>query len=166
MASTLIVEDGTGTNPAADAYISLDFANSYHQKFGNAAWSSDDTVALDAAIRKSTQYIDAQFRFRGSKLTTTQALQWPRDAQTMACWGLTWPVARLQQACAELAVRALVDSLYTDQPDAAVKSESVGPISVTYADAMNGGQVRYAIVDDLLSDYTGSSRNSIRIERA
>lgn len=160
----LVVEDGTGL-ANAESYLSVDDANAYHTKFRNAAWGGE-VPDLEAALRKATQFIDASFRFRGCKLTTTQALQWPRDARTMANWELTWPVANLQQACAELAVRALVDSLYTDQPDAAVKSETVGPISVTYADAMNGGQVRYAIVDDLLNEYTGSSRNSIRIERA
>lgn len=160
----LVVEDGTGL-ANAESYLSVDDANAYHAKFGNAAWGGE-IPALEAALRRSTQYIDSAYQFRGCKLTSTQALQWPRDARTMACWGLTWPVAKLQQACAELAVRALSDSLYSDQPDAAVKSESVGPISVTYADAMNGGQVRYAIVDDLLSPYTGSSRTSIRVERA
>jgi hypothetical protein len=160
----LIVEDGTG-KPDAESYLSVDDANAYFAKFGNPAWSGE-VPDLERALRRATQYLDSEYRFKGSKLTTTQALEWPRDSYTMSCLGLTWPVAKLQQACAELAVRALSDSLYTDQSDAAVKSESIGPISVTYAASANGGQVRYAIADELLAQFTMGGRNSVRIEVA
>lgn len=153
----LIVEDGSGLSDA-DAYISVAFADDYHAKHGNADWSGE-IDALEAAIRKSSQYLDARYNFRGCALTETQALEWPRDYAT-------WPVRRVQEACAELALRALSASLYTDQSDAAVTEETVGPLTVKYATAQNGGQVRFAIVDELLSPYTGAGRLSIRLERA
>jgi hypothetical protein len=160
----LVVEDGTGL-ANAESYLSVDDATVYHTKFGNAGWTGEVPV-LERALRRATQYLDAEYRYKGCKLNTTQALQWPRDSSTMSCLGLTWPVAKLQQACAELALRALSGSLYTDQSDAAVKSESIGPISVTYASSSNGGQVRYVIADDLLSDFTMGNRHSVRIEVA
>jgi hypothetical protein len=161
---SLVVEDGTG-RADAESYLSVTDATAYHAKFGNV-WQDADTSKLEAALRRATQYIDAAYRFRGCKLNSAQTLQWPRDAYTMASASLVWPVARIQQACAELALRALTASLYVDQADTAVKSESVGPISVTYADAQNGGQVRFAVVDDLLAPFTGGGRNSLRIEVA
>jgi hypothetical protein len=160
----MIVEDGTG-RADAESYVSVADATDYFTRFGNPAWSGE-VPDLEAALRRATQYIDAEYRFKGCKLNDTQALQWPRDGQTMACFGLSWPVPQLQQACAELAVRSLSGSLYTDQSDAAVKSESIGPISVTYASSSNSGQTRYVIADDLLAAFTMSGRNSVRIEVA
>jgi hypothetical protein len=165
----LVVEDGSGL-VNAESYLSVADATAYHVKFGNA-WSDPDTAKLESSLRAATQYIDSAYRFRGCRLNPLQALQFPRDARTM--WSLygaigieTWPVPRLQQACAELAMRALNSKLYTDQADTAVTSETVGPISVTYASAQNGGQVRYAVVDDLLAPFTGGGRLSVRVERA
>jgi DnaT-like ssDNA binding protein len=164
----LIVEDGTGL-ANAESYLSVADANAYHARMGNVAAWSGEVPALEAALRRATQYLDARYKFPGCKLVWTQALQWPRDPYTMSDWEFAppyWPVSRLQAACAELALRALSDSLYTDQSDAAVTEETVGPLTVKYATAQNGGQVRFAIVDELLSPYTGAGRMSMRLERA
>jgi hypothetical protein len=161
---TLVVEDGTGL-ANAESYLSVADATDYFVRYGNPAWNGE-IPDLEAALRRATQYIDSEYRFKGCKLTPTQALQWPRDGYTMASLGVTWPVVRLRQACAELAVRALADSLYTDQSDAAVKSGSIGPISVTYAASANNGQVRFVVVDELLSQFTMGGRNTVRIEVA
>lgn len=161
---TLIVESGAG-DATAESYLSVADCTAYHAKFGNA-WSDPDTLKLEASLRAATQYIDAAYRFQGYKLNTTQALQWPRDAWTMRNYCVTWPVSRIQQACAELALRAIGGKLYADQDDRAIISETVGPISTTYATAQNGGQIRFAVVDDLLAPFTGGGRNSLRIEVA
>lgn len=164
---TIVVENGTGL-ANAESYLSVADANAYHVRMKNAAWNGE-VLALEAALLKATQYIDANYDFGGCVLTRGQALKFPRDSYTMSDWGLVspyWPVLRLQQACAELALRAHTGTLYTDQPDAAVTRETVGPITVEYASSANGGQVRFSIVDDLLSPYTRSSRNSVRLERA
>jgi hypothetical protein len=164
----LVVEDGTGL-ANAESYLSVADANTYFTKFVNAAWVGE-VPDLEGALRRATQYLDANYRFKGCKLkytqTSQQALQWPRDAYTMTCLGITWPPAKLQQACAELAVRSLASDLYKDQDDRAIKSESVGPISTTYANPTNGGQVRFVIVDDLLAQYTMGSHRNARIEVA
>lgn len=155
----LIVEDGTGL-PNADSYLSVADADAYHAAMGNTAWQPLASAEKEAALRRATQYLDTRYRWRGQRLTTTQALEWPRSTAA-------WPVRRLQDATAELALRAAEQgSLYADEGPAAVKSETVGPISVTYADAQSG-QVRFAIVEDLLAGLiTGGNRLSLRLERA
>lgn len=155
----LIVEDGTGM-PDADSYLSVVAADAYHAAVGNAVWQPLPAADKEAALRRATQYLDTRYRWRGEPLTTTQALAWPRTSAQ-------WPVRRLQDATAELALRAAEQgSLYADEGPAAVKSETVGPISVTYADAQRG-QVKFTIVDDLLAGLTvGGTRMSLRVERA
>ena len=62
-----------------------------------------------------------------------------------------WPNAKLVQAECELAIRASAGTLYQDESNQIVTSERVDVIAVTYAARVrNGGQVRFAIVDDLL----------------
>src|SRR5690606_6189301 len=114
----------------------------------------------EAAIRRATQYLDSRYRWKGHRLTGTQALEWPRDI-------VQWPVRRVREACAELALRAAEQgSLYADEGTAAVKSETVGPISVTYADAQRG-QTRFTIVEDMLAGLIDNAgRMTIRLERA
>lgn len=167
----LIVEDGTGL-ANAESYASVATANAYHTAMGNAAWTGVDAVK-EAALRRATQYLDTRYRYRGLPLTQTQALAWPRSYTLSASLGYEWsqqfndwPPSRLVDACCELALRALTGALYADQEAGRVKAETVGPISVTYAEQANGGQVRYAIVDDLLGPLVAGGRSSMRVERA
>lgn len=155
----LTVEDGTGL-PNADSYVSLVDAAAYHTAMGNEAWDDALPAEQEAALRRATQYLDTRYRWRGEPLTDVQALAWPRTAAD-------WPVRAIKSACCELALRALAGSLYTDQSDAAVTRETVGPITVEYGHSQQGGQVRYAIVDDLLANLVASrGRLSLRLERA
>lgn len=154
----LLVEDGTGL-AAADSYLSVADANAYHSAMGYADWDGASDATKEAALRRATQYIDARYRFRGEPLTSSQALAWPRA-------GYDWPQRRIQQATAELALRALAGALHSDQSTGEVARESVGPITVEYAASGLSGQTRYAIVDDLLVPLTGSGRSAVRLERA
>lgn len=115
----------------------------------------------------------------------TQPLAWPRQVQTYSAPAMigyqtavyagsasdaalfAWPVKRLIQACCEAALRALSGSLYTDESSAIVTSEKVDVIAVTYADrARNGGQVRLAIVDDLLKPLLNGGQYNVTLVRA
>ena len=155
----LIVEDGTGL-PNADSYVSLVESSAYHTAMGNSAWGAASPSDQESALRRSTQYLDTRYSWKGNRLTDTQALAWPRTSSA-------WPVKAVKTSCCELALRALSGSLYTDRPDAAVKRETVGPITVEYGHSQQGGQVRYVIVDDLLSGLINTSgRLSLRVERA
>ena len=134
----LIVESGAGL-PNSEAFISVSDADTYFSNRGNAAWAALNTAAKEAALRLSTDYMGAVYgpRWGGERLTDTQALDWPRGEPGV-------PEA-VKRANAELAVRASAGALLGDQ-GAQVKSETVGPISVTYAEGARQG-TRYAAVD-------------------
>lgn len=70
-----VVEDGTG----------LDDANSYASYAGYVAYWTDRGAVptalqadIEAALVKATDYLGIRFRWKGSKLTSEQALDWPR----------------------------------------------------------------------------------------
>lgn len=165
MPSTLIVEDGTGiTN--ADSYVASVDCDTYHANFGNAAWAGATQTAKDAALRQATQYLDSHYRFTGYQLTYQQALLWPRSNVWIYGVYVRWPVKRVVQACCELALRALTGKLQADVSDQVNLSEKVGDIEVRHAYSANAGQVRFAVVDDLLKPIATSGAGVLRVERA
>lgn len=139
----LVVEDGTGL-PDAQTYISVEDADAYHEARGNMAWGDLALPAREAALLNATDYMGAVYgqRWGGERMLATQALDWPRSGHE----GVPEAVRR---ACAELALRASTGPLLADQGPA-VKSETVGPLSVTYADNARQG-VKYALVDSMLA---------------
>lgn len=163
----LIVEDGTGLADA-ESYLSLPAADAYHLAFGNTAWNSATDAAKEAALRRATQYLDSHYQFSGEPLTTTQALSWPRVLPDLPGPRWAWPVKRVQDSCAELALRALSGALTADQGSAQVKSEEVGPIKTEYFQSAQDGQTSYVLVDDLLRGLlrAGGGSLSLRLERA
>lgn len=156
----LIVEDGTG-KADAEAYITVADADTYFAARGNAAWAALTTDAKEQALRLGADYMEAVYgsRWKGDRVSMTQALSWPRDGVVVNGFEVSddivpVPVAR---ANAELAVRASAGTLLVDQ-GAQVVSETVGPISVTYAEGARQ-YTRYAYVDGLLGQYmTGSGQ--------
>ena len=77
------VEDGTGL-AAANAYLSIADFQAHHADRGIDVTAMTDPE-IQAAVVKSTDYIDKRFgrRFRGYKTTQAQGLEWPRvDAYT------------------------------------------------------------------------------------
>lgn len=101
---TFTPETGSG---AADAnsYGAVADADSYHAARGNSAWAALITGVKQQNLVKATDYMDGRWsrRFIGTKLTTTQALAWPRaDADPFAEDEI--PI-KLQYACFEYALR-------------------------------------------------------------
>jgi hypothetical protein len=132
----LIVEDGTGIEDA-ESYLSVTEANSYHAAHGNSAWTGVDTVK-EAALRKATTYLDGVYgsRWPGVKRTLEQALLWPRsygyDREDYALADDAVP-APVQQATAELALRALSEELIADlERGGRISRVKVGPIEEEY----------------------------------
>ncbi|UYW33629.1 DnaT-like ssDNA-binding protein [Methylorubrum extorquens] len=135
----LVVETGAGL-PDAESYASVEDANDYHQKRGNAGWAGDE-AGKEAALRRATEYLDGAYRTRwlGQSAAPAQGLAWPR-AYVRAERGYlasdAVPVA-VVRACCEAALRELQapGSLAPDLfPGERVVSETVGPLSVDYAD--------------------------------
>ena len=136
---TLVVETGSGM-PDAESYLSVADFRTYCEARGLTV-DGDDTVA-EQKLRIATGYIDTVRRYKGSRLQVSQSLEFPRDSLTdFGGLPVTGVPARVKNACAELAYKAFSEDLYTDlDRGGMVKSQSVGPISVTYADGAPAGK--------------------------
>lgn len=168
---TLVVEDGTG-KADAEAFCDFAYATAYHTAMGNTGFPTDQTQG-EAALRRGALYM-ARFRQRwaGTRNSTTQALDWPRQMVAMRDSPLATqyylpnnavPVD-IKKANAEYALRAAAADLDPDQTRG-ILSESVGPISTTY-DPASPQQPRYPLVEALLDPYfSGGGGNSIRLLR-
>lgn len=173
----LVVEDGSGL-ANAESYISVADATAYFAARGVASWAAlaSDTVR-EQLLRKATDYMVATYSesWAGQRLTVAQALDWPRAyvprKDVVGGYGpapLYWPddaVPELvRRACAELALRAATADL---QPDvgAQVTSETVGPISVTYAEGARQN-TSFKAVTNLLLPLFGGSSGQIPVRRA
>lgn len=150
----LTPEDGTGLL-LADSYASVTDADTYHDARGNAAWAALALGVKEQALRQATQYVDTIQRYKGFRLTRDQALEFPRtscfDWSGFEAVGVP---ARVKTAAMELALRASSGALYQDLARGGkIKSESVGPISTTYADDAPVG-MQYVQVMNLLLPYS------------
>lgn len=145
----MIVEDGTGL-ANADALISVAYADAYHTARGNA-WAGSNAEKEQAIVR-ATDYVSTMV-FSGTRLTSAQALPWPR-----ADIGIPDAIKR---ATAEYALRARAGALETDgAAGAAIISESskVGPLeeTTTYAAPTLSSRSQrraYPAADRLLAPY-------------
>jgi hypothetical protein len=158
------IEDGTGL-ATSNAYITAQEFVDHHTDRGVEA-ASDGTfsdAAVLAGIINATDYVDKRFgrRFRGDRLYSTQALEWPRtDAYTDEDYLIQGIPAPLKKAIAEYALITLQlarNLAPIPAPDFGIqdpatgtvsndssgkileKSEEVGPIkeSTKYADGTN-----------------------------
>lgn len=135
---TLIVAPADGY----DSLVSLTDADQYHVKMGHARWSGS---GREAALRRGTQYLLKHFTIKSASLD---------------------PVHKdVAEACCEAALRALTGELYSDVEAQAIVEETVGPLTTRYSDPRNGGQKRFAIIEDLLSEHV-SGAGQIRLVRA
>lgn len=161
---SLITETGAGL-PDAESYASVAAADAYWAGRGEA-WSGLTTEAKETALRLATDYLSRYTgKWKGSRLTASQALDWPRYGVRVdsICLNAEALPAQLVKATCELAAKASAGPLVADET-AQVKSESVGPVAVTYADGARQ-QTRYAYVEDLLAPLISGS-GAIRVVRA
>lgn len=151
----LIVEDGTG-KPDADSYVSVSDCSAYADAHGLTFAGTEPEQ--ERRLRRATQYLDAQYAFKGTESTDTQALAWPRDVAPG-----TVP-REIVSACCELACKT--GDLWADVDPRAIVSQTVGPISTTYAEPVNGGQKRFAAVDSLLRRWVSGGGWNVPVVRA
>lgn len=128
-----------------DALVSLATADAYHLAMGNAGWSALDAVK-EAAIRRATQYLEAHYRINPLYLDPVHV--------------------RIAQATSEAALRQLTGALYQDVDARAIKSEKVDVLETVYADPVNGGQTRFALIDELMRDMTLGGFGQVFLVRA
>lgn len=164
----LTVEDGTGLADA-DALISLAYADSYHSDRGNSTWTGTD-ADKEAAIRRASFFLTNSFNWEGYRLNgRSQSLAWPRTYVT-DYEGNSVPSdevpTEVQQACAEAALRELVDagSLTPDYtPSERVKSEKFGPVAFEYDMSQPSAEASrpiMLIVRDLIGQFLANDGGS------
>ena len=74
-----IVEDGTNVENA-NAYVTVEFADSYFEDKGNSFWGTLTTEQKQQRIVVATQYIDSRWygQFKGNMFYEKQSLEFPR----------------------------------------------------------------------------------------
>jgi hypothetical protein len=179
----LTVENGTGLVDA-ESFISVADASTRHTAFGNAAWAAlaSDTVR-EQLLRQATAKMEGEYRLRwnGTRISTTQALSWPRydvpikDAPgqfggAMNGYGVgsyypnnTVP-ADVANACADLALRAITGPL-TPDTERAVKREKVGPLETEYEPG-SIQSTRFDAVENMLRPYLKDAGMFLPVTRA
>ncbi len=171
----LIVTPGS---QAADSYVTLADALSYHAARGNAAWAASSDDLREPALRRATAWLDGRYhsRWPGYPLNgRAQALDWPRgdavdrdgypiDVATIA--------PEIVAATCEAALRELASpgSLSPDvTPGTAKVLTTVGKLGWTPL-RNNAGALDMAptllAVDAALANIIGSGRNSVSLVRA
>lgn len=160
----LTVETGAGL-AGAESYISVADADTRHSNLGNTDWTGTD-AEKEAALRKATEYLEQAYRqrWRGTKLFRAQALSWPRYGATVDGYDLDSDEvpADIANACADLALRALTDTLAPDLTRAVIR-EKVGPLETEYSEA-SPQSTRFRAIDMALSPYLkGGAMNAMLV---
>ena len=155
---TLVVEDGTGL-ANADSYITVAQYKAYADGRGYD-YSTLTDAQIEVKLREGVQFVDTIGRFKGVQLTEGQALEFPRSG----CYDwngreVTGVPKRVKDAQAEATYKAQSGTLYTDADRGGmIKSESVGPISVTYMDGAPATKL-YTAVMNLLKPFFRSAKD-------
>lgn len=151
-------------SPNPEFYGTVAGATAYHTSRGNTGWADSPEETAEAALIRASIWLDGTYghRWPGTKTGGDQYLAWPRtDATDYDGFAIADDVTprSIEHATYEAALRELATpgSLSPDYtPAQGVKSEQVGPISITYRDG-TGAQVRpiASVVDDILAPLIG-----------
>ena len=143
----LVVEDGTGLSNA-DSYIDVAFADAYFLKRGNTEW--DTLTNREQLIVRAMDYIDNNYSYKGTKLVSTQSLQFPRliDGETV------YPLS-LKNAVCELALKSNDEDLLADTDKTTIR-EKVGALEIEY-DPNQDNIKSFNYVNKLLAPYLVST---------
>lgn len=163
----LEVEDGTGkTN--SESFISVADTDTRHSNFGNTAWTGT-TAAKEQALRKATAFMEQAYRSRwkGNKHTVDQALSWPRNSVVVDGFvtiDSDVVPAEVKNACADLALKALAETLAPDLERGVVR-EKVGPIETEY-DRASPQAKRFRAIDMMLAPFLKGGSGMARLVRS
>lgn len=131
----LVPQDDSGTETAANSYVTLTYFKTYHKMRGND-FSGYDDYEIKAAIVKAFDFLEVRFRYVSSESTDEQNSKWPR-------YGFPVIPQAIKDAQCEYALRSLSAELNPDpthlENGRVVKSKSSGVTgavseSITYAD--------------------------------
>ena len=119
----LIIENGQGLSNS-ESYVDVDYVDAYFLKRGITQWAS--LTNREQLIVRAMDYIENNYSYQGTKLVSTQALQFPTliDGETV------YPIA-LKNAVCELALKSNEEDLLQDISKSVI-SEKVGELEVKY----------------------------------
>jgi hypothetical protein len=159
----LEVEDGSGkTN--SESYASVTHADDYHTDHGNTLWFTMSTTEKEQALRRATDYITQTYRSRwaGTRVTTTQALDWPRYGvviDLITSIESTIVPHDIRHACIDLAFKAAGGDLIPDITQSAIRKK-VGDIEIEY-DKLSPQRPVYLEIDSILAPYLNGFTSGI-----
>lgn len=168
---SLIVENGSGMSDA-ESLCSVAQADAYHAGRANAQWALLTTLEKEAALRRATDYMTVyRLKWKGVRINTAQALDWPRYNVQMEDTGYGRYAAYLPsnvvpveviKATAEMALKAAASELAEDLGPQVIE-ETIGPITTKYAPG-SPQYTRYRAVDLLLAPLIGGA-GGVRLVR-
>ena len=168
-----VVETGEGL-ATANSYLAVADADAYFTDHSAPAGWTGSSAVKENALRMATQYLDARYKlcWKGMRRLETQALDWPRfSAEDRDGYYIDFDnlPAKLEEACAELALRHLTETggLFPDlsAPSGGVVSQrdKVGPVETeTRWSGTSSPYKRYSIVEALLADLLRPSGKMVR----
>lgn len=168
-ATPIVVETGSGDNPAANSYVSQAEATQYALDRGVTLSTGDAGAAL---IYRAMDYL-AQFTnlWKGDPTQPgVQPLDWPRAGVTINGTELADNIipSQLKNAQMQLAIEAMNGPLMASSTGGSfVTREKVGPIETEYSEAVSTSGVPYfSTVDMWLSALLESVPQPVRFIRA
>lgn len=131
-----LVLDATVGGEDSNTYVTLADAETYFEsRLYGSSWTSATDDNKNRSLAMATRMLDDLFRFQGCKLTSAQALRWPRssvydiDGYYVSSEAIPTP---LEEAACEQALE-LLKSDVTTQPELlsqGFKKAKVGPLEV------------------------------------
>ena len=143
----LVIEIGQGLSNS-ESYVDVDYVDAYFLKRGINEWAS--LTNREQLIIRAMDYIENNYTYQGTKLISTQALQFPRliNGETV------YPIA-LKNAVCELALKSNEEDLLADTDKTTIR-EKVGTLEVEY-DPNQDNIKSYNYVNKLLAPYLVST---------
>ena len=127
----LVIEDGSGSNPAAESYATAAELADYAARFGLTV--PPDVELQEVLLRRAAQAMNG-LSWKGRRVSTDQALAWPRtgvdvDHEVLPSNLIPGPIQYGQMA---LATELYADDLNPPSIQGPVKREKVDVIEVEY----------------------------------
>jgi hypothetical protein len=173
----MIVEDGSIVADA-NSYITVAFADDYHEKRGNTTWATMTAGEKEASIIRATDYIEHTYnqRWKGVTKSDTQSLSWPRNyveyeeskfGYPFAGFPLYYPndeiPKELKNALALMAWKAAGGELSEELTQGIVR-EKVDVLEVQY-DTSSPQYTRYRAIDQMLNPLLKYGNNTLKVTR-
>lgn len=158
----MIVEDGTGLTDS-NSYVSVDFADNYFLVRNVSEWNDLEISVKESALIRATDYVDNIFQWHGKKLSTEQALRFPRinlvDYEGNSINGI--PNCLMQSVCdAALLIVKGTELFQTKEANGDVVSETIGQLSFTYSKTNKSDVAGVSLYDSINTKLRGLFRDT------